>query len=337
MRYFVFIVSILCILILPAFSRAQLNTIPSTDISVEMSPENPKPNETVSVSAVSYSTDLNGAEITWKVNGKTLQSGIGGKNFIFQVGDMNTSTTLSLSIITSDGLTIQKSYTIKPSSVDLIWESSGSVPAFYKGKIMYSHQNVITFIALPHISERRGEINAKNLIYTWKKNGSVLGSDSGYGKNVFTMTGPLISRALDIEVEVTTTDGSAGGYARTFVNPGEPSILFYEKNPLYGIEFQKALSGSIKLTGSEITVIGIPFFFGTKSLYAPELSYKWSLNGSRIDANTTETTQVFRQKPGTKGSATVSLSVEHSRKILQFTSASFNLEFGQTGSTENSL
>jgi hypothetical protein len=319
-------------------THAQLDNTSLTNINVSLVPENPKPGDTIYVSLVSYSTDINAAKITWSINGKAQKSGVGQKTFTFTAGGMNESQTLDISIITAEGEDIEKSYTIKPSSVDLLWESSSFTPAFYKGKAMFSHQNVISFIALPHITDGSGrEIGAKNLIYRWKKNGTVMDSDSGYGKNVFIMTGSLISRPLDIEVDVTSQDNLESGYARTIVNPVEPEILFYEKNPLYGIEFQKSLRGSIDLSEPEIAVIGMPLFFGTKTLYAPELKYVWKINGTPIDDDTSQTIRVFRQKEGVTGKATIGLSLENTRKILQYTSSSFDLSFGFKENPEVSL
>src|SRR3989344_9700476 len=154
-------------------ANAQLDALPQTSLSVEMIPENPGPNTLVYVSVVSYATNINASKITWNVNGKTQKSGMGEKTFSFTTGDMNTTTTLEILVETQEGEGIEKTFIIKPVGVDLVWESDGFVPPFYKGKALFSHQNKITIIALPHILSTSGvEIGAKNLIYTWKKNGT---------------------------------------------------------------------------------------------------------------------------------------------------------------------
>ncbi|MFA5888731.1 MAG: hypothetical protein WCW47_00890 [Candidatus Paceibacterota bacterium] len=333
MRLSVFILSFLCIFGFFGVANAQLG-LPQTGVNVELVPENPGPNETVYVSLVSYATNINSANITWKVNSKTQKSGMGEKTFSFTTGEINTTTTLEIVIETQEGETIEKTFRIKPVGVDLIWESEGFMPPFYKGKSLFSHQNKITVIALPHITSADGtQIGAKNLIYTWKKNGSTIESVSGFGKNIYSFVSSLISRPFEISVEVTTTDNSGVGYATLNLAPSEPLIVFYKKNPIYGIEFQKALSGAEELKNSkEITVVGVPLFFGITNLNSNDLSFKWFVNGSPINNDPTQSIQVFRQQEGTSGISNISLSIENSKKILQYASSNFNLIFGENSS-----
>ncbi len=297
------------------------------DVNLDINPENPSSNQNVDASITSYVTDLNMAGITWKINGKTVQKGTGIKSVSFTTGEVNTTTSIDVIIQTAEGNTIEKTLNIKPVAVDLVWQTDSFVPPFYKGKAMFSHQNKITFVALPHMVLGNGsEINPKNLVYKWSKNGSVQDSDSGYGKNTFTFVSPLISRPFDIEVEVTSASTDSVGFAKTFLAPDDPSVIFYQKNPLYGIEFQKALSGIASFGNSEVAIVGMPFFFGTTN--SQGLIYKWTVNGALIDNDTTQTTRIFRQKQGTVGTSNISLSIENPSKILQFASGNFNIELG---------
>jgi len=324
----------LCVLTLSLFAfsvpaLAQYNVMPQDDINVTMTPENPGPNQTVGVSIVSYGTDVNAATITWKINGKTIQSGKGLKNFSFTTGNVNVTTTLNIVVATAEGQTINKTISIKPSSVDLIWQTNSYTPPFYKGKPLYSYQNQITFIAVPHITGSNGtEIGAKNLIYTWTQDGNVVADRSGYGVNTYSITGSIIARPLDVSVEVTSPVSAAVGDAEVFVAPVDPQIVLYEKNPIYGIQFQNALQNNVTLSGSkEITIVGVPFFFGALSPFAPELTYKWEINGTQIADDGRQTSQVFRQTDGTSGASNISLSITDSAKILQSASNNFNLQF----------
>ncbi len=329
MKQLVFILLLVSIFGFFNVTCAQIITLPETEVSIELSPENPRPNSVVYASVISYGTNLDAATITWKLGGKTQKSGIGEKSFSFTVGETNTTTLIEVSIKTREGESIQKTLRIRPSSVDLFWESESFVPPFYKGKSLFSHQNKITMIALPHITTSTGvEIGTKNLIYTWKKNGSVVEGASGFGKNTYTFTSSLISRPFNIEVEVATTNNSGSGYASINVNPTDPSILFYKKDPLLGIEFQKTLQNIVPLNESrELLVVGIPLFFGTTNSSAGGLSYKWKINGSPINNNPTESTQIFRLEEDSFGISKIGLSIENDIKILQYASDSFTLSF----------
>ncbi|MBA3733103.1 hypothetical protein H0W91_01870 [Patescibacteria group bacterium] len=302
-----------------------------SDIEVTISPENPGPNQSVYASVVSYSTNINTANITWKINGKTSLKGIGEKTFQFVTGDLNKLTTLEIDVITNEGDKIVKIISFKPVAVDLTWQTTGLTPPFFKGRTLFSHENKITFIAVPHMIGTNGrEVSPNNLVYKWKLNGSVMDSDSGYGKSTYNMTGSIISRPLQVEVEVTSANTAGVGYAETVVNPIDPTVVLYRKSPLYGIEFQKALIGTVSMNDSkEASIIGMPYFFGVSSPYSPQLSYKWSINGISIDNDTTQTTRVFRQIEGTNGTSNISLSIENSYKILQVSRSEFDLTFGQ--------
>src|SRR3989344_2647967 len=333
MKYSIFVLLLVCSLSFFYTTNAQSLNFSQTTIEIQLIPEIPRSNEPVYVSLTSYATDLNSATITWKINSKTQSSGIGERSFSFTTGGMNTKTTLGITIKTAEGETIEKSLVIKPSEVDMIWQSKSFVPPFYKGKAMFSHQNEITFIAIPHITgSNGGEIGAKNLIYRWKKNGTVIEDASGFGKNSYTFTGSLISRPVEVSVEVSSLNDNGIGFGSVYIKPSEPSIILYKKGPTYGIKFEEALQNTVGLDNSkEVTVVGMPFFFGTKNQSSSELLYKWSINGVPIGNDTSATTQVFRQKEGTSGSSKISLSIENVNKILQFSTNDFNLSFGNRG------
>ena len=315
---------------------AQQLDFSQTTINIELIPQNPGPNEVVYVSLTSYATNLDAATITWKVNGKTLKNGMGEKNFIFTTGGMNVKTLLDITIKTAENETIEKKLTINPSEVDMIWQSESYVPPFYKGKALFSHQNQITVIAVPHISNGGGgELNTKSLIYKWKSNGSVIDTASGFGKNFYTFTGSLISRPLTIEVEVSSPNGIGQGYGSISLTPGEPEVILYKKDPTYGIQFQKALQSNVELKNSkEITVVGFALFFGVLNHSSSELSYKWAINGIPTGTDSSLGTQVFRRKEGTSGASNVSLSIEHANKILQSAAVDFNLKFEDKKNSE---
>ncbi len=329
MKRAIFILFALCLSFSPIILHAQLSGINKADIEISVVPQNPKANQQVTVSLSSYITDINTSKITWTLNGKVAKSGTGEKVFTFTAGSSGVKTTIGISVQTKEGRTIQNSFSIKPSSVDLVWQSESYTPPFYKGKALFSLQNKITFVAIPHLTNSSGvEINAKNLIYKWMRNGSVDDKSSGFGKNAFTVTPTIITRPLDITVEVSTQDSSISGMATLHVDPKDPTVVFYKKSPLYGIEFQKTLSGTVDMGDQkEIFVIAEPFFFGTKSP-AESLSYSWKMNGVLIDNDASQMTRVFRPIEGTEGTSRISISIESLDKILQLASGDFSLKFG---------
>ncbi len=328
MKRSIFLLFFLGLLFISAPLNAQIGLTPS-DVNVILLPDVPRPNEEVSVSLTSYILDINTATITWSVNGKVIKSGVGEKNFTFVTGDSGTLTVLDVLVQAKSGGVVRNTVRLRPVNVDIIWQSKSYTPPFFKGKAMFSSQNEITFIALPHIIGSNGrEISSKNLVYKWSKNGSPEEALSGYGRNTLTIVPGVISRPMDITVEVSTTDSSINGFAKMNIAPSSPLVLLYKKNPAYGIEFQKALSGTVEMGESEITIRAVPLYFGTTDL--SDLYLKWKINGLNVDEDFSQISRIFRPIEGTSGVSNISVSVEHSSKILQFASGAFNLKFGNT-------
>lgn len=310
-------------------ANAQFSQIPGLSFDVKFTPEIPGPNEDVYLQVVSYETDIDKAKITWLINGSVKSSGIGNKSFLFNSGNQNTKTTISLKIVTAEGVSANRDFIIRPSSVDIIWQARTYTPPFYKGKALFSHESVITFLAIPHITDQNGNLlSSSNLIYTWNKNGKVLGDFSGYGKNAYSMEGSVISRPLEMTVTVTSPTTDAIGFAKTVVYPVDPIVLMYEKDPLYGLRLEKNLSGNISLKNKEeIEIVALPVFFGDESLSSDNIVYDWKINNSNIDTKTLERSKVFRPIEGTSGTSYISLSAENASKLLQTASTGFNLDF----------
>lgn len=318
-------------------SLGQINQMLPLGVDLEIIPPNPGPNESVSATIGSFDTDLDSATVTWSVNGKVVKSAKGLKDFTFTTGNMNTTTNLSVTVRSARGESVTKTFSFRPASVDLLWQTTGYTPPFYKGKALFSYQNKIQFIALPHITVGGREVPPENLIYNWTKNGSALPDYSGYGKNTYTMVGSVIARPIEIEVTVTSPDTNAVGSASTIVGITEPMILMYEKSPLYGIRFEKTLLNTFTLEGTkEIEVLAMPFYFGVTNASDLALNYTWSINNRAIQDGQNTTSRTLRQAEGTSGQTRISLSIENTKKFLQSASRSFNLEFGKKAVQEQS-
>lgn len=309
-------------------TNAQGFGVDEGNLIIEFIPEIPKENEIVYVYVKSYSLNVDSAKFTWKINGKTIKSGYGEKVFNFTMGEIGQKINLDMIVDTLESGLMQKNYSFVPVSIDLIWQSNGYVPPFYKGKSLFGHQNNISVIAVPHIPGPNGvDMNPKNMIYKWKKNGSVMENASGFGRNVLNFEGSLISRDINITVEVTSSDEKGFAYGNTKIKPINPSILVYKKDLIYGIEFQKAIIGDYKINNlNEISLFAAPFFFEDLD-YDNDLAYKWSINGIPIRDIPGSGTQVFRKKEGAIGTSNISVSIENTERILQFAESKLNLTF----------
>ncbi len=321
---FFIVIFVFCV---PHDTQAQLGSVFETSIDISLYPTNPKPNQNVTVSVQSYATDIHNATITYTLNGKVEKTGIGQKSFNFTTGEAGVLSTLVVSVKTKEGETVQKTFRIRPATVDLMWYTNGYTHPFYKGKSYFSHQNIITFVAIPYLTNSTGtNLNPNTLTYKWIVNGEVMENYSGYGKNTFSMQGDILSRNLEVQVEVSSPNSNGVATASTVIAPIEPIVVLYKKDPAYGINFDEALLGTKNIHNQEeTTVVAVPYFFGSIAAQDENLTYQWSINNSRIE--NTGSSQIFRPKAGTSGSARINLIVENKNNILQRADTSFFLQF----------
>lgn len=304
------------------------------NIQVSINPEFPKAGDEVAIHLQSYSTPLDQANISWIVGGVVKEKGYGLVDFSATAGRVGSRTTIIARVVTTNGSTVDKTITIQPADIDLLWQVMSYTPPFYQGKALFPHQGLITFTAVPNVSADKSVTKALgSYVYTWKKGSDVLGDFSGYGKNTFTLRGSIISRPLTISVDVTSTDGISLGSASATVNPRLPEVVFYENSPLLGVLYNKSLS-SFTMLGKEVSVAAIPFFFNTGS-EPTDLQFKWTMNGQNIASQNDPSVITVRNATDVSGNSTIGLQISNALKTLQFASNSMSVTFekqnNQTG------
>ena len=305
-----------------------MNVIPDA-LDVTISPQNPGTNTRVSIDIRNYSTDLDRATITWSLNGKQMQRGIGLTRFEFRTGTLGTPSSIDILVNTISGKTIRKNVTIRPSELDLVWETSGYTPPFYKGRARYVNQGFVTVVAIPNMVGKNGKkLNPKNLVYKWSVDGEVQGSDSGYGKDSYSFRGSIVPKSTEISVEASSLSDGTQASARIELDPERPEILLYKDDPIYGMLYNKALLGDFTLTDDEATFVAVPYFFSGKTPLVSHLSYAWSMNGADISGVAKKNKVTLRKNDQTEaGNAQVSVTTENSREILQSAGYDFLISF----------
>ena len=231
-------------------------------IDVQTDPAIPSPGQNVTISLTSYLTDLNKATISWIVDQNTIAKKVGLMSI--QVPAPLTSKPLSVMAVidTAEGAEVQKVITIQSGDVDLLWETSGYVPPLYRGKAPFVYQNTLKIIAEPHLVDASGQaLDPATLVYTWKKDGEVLGSLSGYDQQTLEVTPDIIPRPFLINVDVSSQDSKIKGEASETFTPVAPSITFYEEDPLYGVLYNKAIGDTFQLIHQNVKILAVPYGF----------------------------------------------------------------------------
>ena len=237
-------------------SSAHAQGIPTTigGLSLSASINNPEPGQQVVITAQSYSADIDSSKITWVVNGAVAESGIGENTLTVTAPALGEHLSIAITMVAASGATVQDSIDIGSGAVDLIPETSGYVPPFFQGKLTPVYQNMIKITAIPHLADSSGvEYDPKTLVYEWKEDQSLIQDQSGYGKQSETVGGDLIPRSHDIDVTVSTRDGTAQAEAITTISFGSPSISFYVDDPLYGPLFNQAVRDTLRIGAQKET------------------------------------------------------------------------------------
>src|SRR3989338_6078507 len=107
---------------LPKNGLAQEINDYSSDFSIELVPDNPRPNQAVSAKIVSYQFDINRSDITWILDGKTVASGTGEKTADFVLPSLGQESVLTVSIVTNEGVKTSKTKKFSGGDIDFLWK-----------------------------------------------------------------------------------------------------------------------------------------------------------------------------------------------------------------------
>lgn len=308
------IVALLFTLSFVSSSVAYADLAPGASITINITPTSPAPGDSVTISAVSFSTDLNQARFSWLINGIVRREGIGIKNFNFTAGNLGTVQKVSIAVETKDIGTFNKEIVIAPAALDVVEQADSYTPPFYKGKALPSPQGNVTLIALPNFIAPNGlRISPNNIVFKWKQGGRVLGSDSGLGANTLSVSAPLIAeQSAQVDVEASSPENSLSASATHILRATNPEVILYENNPLLGVLFNHAISNPFTMIGDELSLYASPYFFDS----ATNLDYGWAINNSSV-SSTGRLNQLVLRKPDANGSSLVSVTIKNPDKIFQ--------------------
>lgn len=205
-------------------------------------------------------------------------------------------------------------------SVDILWQGNTYTPPFYPGKTLWSEQSVVTFVAMP-----QGLGDSDSLNYKWIKNGTVLGSISGVGRNTMTYQDTIFSKPQTVRVEIIGEGNIVKAESSITIVPAATELLIYENNPLLGYLFHREVGESFKLDGDEVTFSSFPLFAAANNRSDSGLSYKWSTNGIVGDTGHSIT---YRIPEDEEGVSRVNLSFSNTRKIIEGLTRDFLVQFG---------
>jgi len=304
-------------------------------IRLVTAPEVPGPNTQVRLEVQGVGNFIGDADITWQQDGKVVKSGVGERTYSFTTGALGSVTRIRVTVESASLGTMTREATFAPAQVYLVWEAKTSVPPLYRGKALYSPGSLVTVTAFPQVVVGGRTLSSNNLSFAWTRNGTAVAGQSGTGRNTLNFRGDQLKNGEAIAVDVSF--GSVlVAQSSVFIPAVNPQIAFYERDPLRGVEFDQALPGAVSLTGREITVQAVPYFFSNESLSDGSLSYNWTLNNQTTTGpDAASGILTLRQSGEGSGEALLGVSLQNidSSKLLQAAEATLRIVFGaSTGS-----
>jgi hypothetical protein len=303
-------------------------------LSIEISPEIPKPNEEVEIYLGSSFFDADLAQYTWTVDGQVAKRGVGQNILVFTMKEAGKTTNISVSIIPpNNGAPFSHNFSFVSSEVDLLWQARTYTPPFYEGKSMLVSDADYIAVAIPQIPDGRGGIIPKeSLFYTWKRNGVAYGRESGFGKYSFEVKGKDVRFNETLSVEVRNQNKTVAAKGELSIAALEPILNIFELHPLYGIEKQQELSSKseFSLVNRELALVAEPFFFSLKKgMILPNIEYNWKLNGNTIAVPRLDNSITFRNESENKGTSVIEVAATNPNSIYQEALQRVRLKFGE--------
>ncbi len=287
--------------------------------TVSVSPRYPTPYSQASLSFLSSTLDLANANLIVSVGGKQVYQG-SVKAVAIPLGKAGSVASVSVTV-TSAGTPYSQSLAIQPQDVSLVAEPNASAPALYPGKPFVPFEGSTRVVAVANLRDAGGKtISASSLSYTWTVDDTQIASASGIGKEAIIVASPLQYRERSVSVVVRSQNGTLAGGATLSLAPNEPMVRIYRNDPLLGILFDHALSGTFAIQDTEASLYGVPFSFPLL-FGAPQM--RWFLN--RTEA---ETGRSITLRPAGEGEGSASLSVTASAGTSAEATTDLSLSFG---------
>ncbi len=323
-----YLLGALLFLLSPSLTDAQLLdfTLGEQPLRITVNPEVPGPNTSVTIKVEAY--DIGNAILTWNLNGVRALTGYGANIFTFTTGRRGEIAQVSLSVAYEGKALVTREFTFAPSDVILVWESNTYTPPFYEGRSHYSAGAVLRVVAFADIREGSGvRLSDSELSFSWRRDSEYVASASGIGKSTFTFFGEQIRESE--RVGVTVLRGGVPVADREIEIVAEsPRILFYTREGIGRIAYEKALSEGARFEELEATVVAEPYFFSARSRKDSHLSYEWLLNGEPVQAQGEPGLLTVRTSG--EGEAQFDLEIQNTRtyQILQGAAAALKAVFG---------
>ncbi len=266
------------------------------NMNIQFFPKVTRPFTDVIVDLEAFGLAPRTANIRWEVDGELFREGIGLQRINVPVGALGTSQKVDVFLTEqSTGRVYEKSVTLTPQDVDLLWEGNVHTPPFYKGRALFTRGTELRILAIPDVYRDNGtKIDPEELIYQWEVNDDYYQTQSGYGRQMYEFTTNLNAREMHVELEVLDESGALLVQEDLYLTPETPSVNFYNLTD-NGQTYKNAVPDNATFNGSSLTLVAEPMFADNP---VSSFSYQWQLNGRSLSGSDTRAYTFVRADDG---------------------------------------
>jgi hypothetical protein len=305
----------------------EINTkidVVKAEITLFTEPAYPLPNSTATVKLRSYSLNLDEAFISWFVDGASVISGVGVKTIDIKTGKSGEKLDVR-AVIKDSGKEYVKELKNILSEVYIYNEPQTSTFPFYKGKSLMTPLSTNKFIAVTNLFDNNGnKIKDKDIVFTWRIDGSTDSKSSGTGKNTYIHKSNS-KNPFFVAVTAKAIGYNIDGQSIKKFTFSDPKVLFYEITPTLGKIFDRAIRGGVRLTKSEVSILSQPLFFDNDKL--DKLRYVWYKDTAKILTQKNASTLTFGKTPEMSGISQIMVFLDDPENSFVESKAMFNIEY----------
>jgi hypothetical protein len=303
--------------------------------ALSTTPRHPVAGERVTVRAESLPASIEAGELRWYINGVENTAARGKLETSFTAVSIGSETQVR-AVLWEDGFEVSAAeIIIRPTQLDLLWESDSYTPLLYRGRALPSAGTNLRMEAIPYFKRTDGtSIAADDIIFTWRRNGYVIGAVSGRGSSRVVLESPPLFGTDIISVEARTADNSYSGETSAQISAIEPVLALYEYHPLFGTLGQRALGAQSSFGEVEVSLIAIPYFVQANTPLSPDLEYAWRVDGNPIPNNETRPNKITVNAEGSTGVALIQLALSHATNLFLNASGSWGITLLDRGAAD---
>jgi hypothetical protein len=277
-------------------------------IIFSLSPKYPKPNTEVTIRVDSFIFPIDGALISWYIDGQIIKSGAGEKALVFSTKGLGEQTVIKMSAVSSTGEIAEKSVTINPVDIDILWEADTYTPPFYKGKALPVAKSYVRLNTIPQVDPQGTNPSAYTPEWVLNKTKILVSGEKPFSLVPTSWEGS----ALDILLRLKNNSGLTLAETPVLIQNTSPLIRFYENHPLLGVIFSRIIYSKANNSGQYI-VRGVPYYFASSDRENGQLKYSWTRNGKEVPLGLNPEEIVISDE----GNNTIDYGVKNKNQILQ--------------------